>query len=150
MRVEKYFEGTASRATPDLRRRRGHGLLLGRLPRGAEEAIEILRLFDSQTDTKMPRLHIVFGKYEGKIQARPGEKVVFIGDCATWKGDIAGAGEDREAAAPRNEEPHEGHDDIYAKMAKVTWRLLRTRRWTMRLGVSPVSVAEKVLACCRA
>ena len=35
-------------------------------------------------------MHVVFGAYEGPIDAKPGEKVVFIGDCAEWKGKIDG------------------------------------------------------------
>ena len=55
-----------------------------------QEAIEILRLFDEATDDKMPPVHVVFGRYEGQIDAREGEKVVFIGDCTQFRGQIAG------------------------------------------------------------
>ncbi len=33
-------------------------------------------------------IHVVFGAYDGPIDAKPGEKVVFIGDCAKWKGQL--------------------------------------------------------------
>ena len=36
-------------------------------------------------------MHVVFGAYDGPIDAKPGEKVVFIGDCATWEGKIDGS-----------------------------------------------------------
>ena len=60
----------------------------GGCPGAIEEAIEILRAYDKECDKKMPRLHVVFGAYEGPIDAKPGEKVVFIGDCAKWEGKI--------------------------------------------------------------
>ena len=75
--------------TPARRPSARHGdYCWGGCPGAIEEAIEILRLFDKQTDEKMPRMHVVFGDYDGPIDAKPGEKVVFIGDCAKWKGKI--------------------------------------------------------------
>src|SRR5260221_2719580 len=44
--------------------------------RSIEEAIEMLRRYDADCDKKMPRMHVVFGAYEGPIDAKPGEKVV--------------------------------------------------------------------------
>jgi uncharacterized protein (DUF362 family) len=151
VRVEKYFEGThitAYAGPPPEKERTDY--CWGGCPGALEEAIEILRLFDAQTDTKMPRLHIVFGKYEGAIDARPGEKVVFIGDCAQWKGTIAGEQVNIESVyQPREtKNPHEAkHDDIYAKMVSTTARLTAARnKPVMRMNGCPVSVAEQVLA----
>jgi hypothetical protein len=98
----------------------------------------------------MPRMHIVFGAYAGPIDARPGEKVVFIGDCATWKGEIAGKPiaieslyKDRTTKDPYTAK----HDDIYAKMVKVTAKLAMAKDGEpVRLEGCPVSVAEQVLA----
>jgi uncharacterized protein (DUF362 family) len=113
------------------------------------EAISVLRRFDAATDRKMPRLHIVFGAYEGEIPARPGEKVVFVGDCTTWEGRIAGRPVriERRPASYARTDPHDArHEDIYRKMAMVTLRLLRSRGedW-VRLPGCPISVAEQVL-----
>ena len=151
VRVEKYFEGThitAYAGPPPEKELTGY--CWGGCPGALEEAIEILRLFDAQTDTKMPRLHIVFGKYEGAIDARPGEKVVFIGDCAQWKGKIAGESVDIQSVYQPREtrNPHQAkHDDIYAKMVSTTARLAAARNKTvMRMNGCPVSVAEQVLA----
>src|SRR6185295_9607200 len=98
----------------------------GGCPGAIEEAIEILRLYDKECDAKMPRMHVVFGAYQGKIDAKPGEKVVFIGDCATFHGDINGnfvsiesLYKDRSTKYPYNT----NHDDIYAKMASVTAKI---------------------------
>src|SRR5215813_3073266 len=90
VRVEKYFEGTAITAyagpPPEAEKT---DYCWGGCPGAIEEAIEILRLYDKNCDATMKRLHVVFGAYRGKIDAKPGEKVIFIGDCANWTGTIA-------------------------------------------------------------
>jgi uncharacterized protein (DUF362 family) len=150
IRVEKYFEGTAitayAGAPPEME---ATDYCWGGCPGAIEEAIEILRLFDKECDAKMPRLHVVFGNYQGKIDAKPGEKVVFIGDCATWKGNlgnelvqIRSVYKDRSTKDPH----HAKHDDIYAKMLAVTAKLATSRNKShIRLEGCPVSVAEQVL-----
>jgi uncharacterized protein (DUF362 family) len=150
VRVEKYFEGSQITAYAGPPPEAEHSQYCwGGCPGAMEEAIELLRLFDEQVDTKMPRIHIVFGKYEGPIDAKPGEKVVFIGDCAEWEGNVAG-----ELVQIRNvykdratKDPHEAkHDDIYAKMVGVTTKLAMSRgKSHIRLTGCPVSVAEQVL-----
>ena len=151
VRVEKYFEGshiTAYAGPPPEPERTDY--CWGGCPGAIEEAIEILRLFDAQCDEKMPRLHVVFGAYDGPIGAKSGEKVVFIGDCARWEGNIGdklvkveSLYRDRSA-----KDPYEAkHDDIYAKMASVTAKIALHRNDThIRLEGCPVSVAEQVLA----
>jgi len=150
VRVEKYFEGTAITAyagPPPEGEQTDY--CWGGCPGAIEEAIEILRLFDKECDAKMPRMHVVFGRYSGPIDAKPGEKVVFIGDCAEWKGNIG-----TELVQIRNvykdrstKDPHTAkHDDIYAKMVKVSAKLAASRNKShLRLEGCPVSVAEQVL-----
>ena len=90
-RAEKYFEGTNISAyvgpPPEPERT---DYCWGGCPGAFQEAIEVLRLYDAQCDAKLPRLHVVFGAYAGQIPAKPGEKVVFIGDCASWQGSLGG------------------------------------------------------------
>ena len=150
VRVEEWFEGTnvscyagppTEEGVPDY--------CWGGCPGTLLEAISVLRRFDAETDRKMPRLHIVFGAYEGEIPAKPGEKVVFVGDCATWSGTIAGRQVtiERRPASYARTDPHDArHEDIYRKMALVTWRLFRAKGddW-VRLPGCPISVAEQVL-----
>ncbi len=151
IRVEPYFEGTNITAyagpppDPELT-----DYCWGGCPGAIEEAIEIIRLADAETDTKMPRLHVVFGAYQGPIDAGPGEKVIFIGDCATWKGELQGKPvhikslyKDRSTKDPH----HPKTDDIYKKTLSVMVELARKRKDpTLRLPGCPVSVAEQVLA----
>jgi uncharacterized protein (DUF362 family) len=151
IRVEKYFEGSHitayAGAPPDPERT---DYCWGGCPGAIEEAIEILRLYDKECDQKMPRLHVVFGAYEGRIDAKPDEKVVFIGDCATWQGQINGKLVKIESTYRdrSTKDPYQAkHDDIYTKMATVTAKLAYHRNDDhLRLEGCPVSVAEQVLA----
>jgi hypothetical protein len=147
IRVEKYFEGTniTAYAGPPPEGE-GDDYCWGGCPGAIEEAIEILRVFDKDTDKKLPRLHVVFGKYAGGIDAKPGEKVIFIGDCAEWKGTINNQPiEIRTVYKDRSTlEPHTAkHEDIFAKLAGAQAKLAGD---VIRLEGCPVSVAEQVLA----
>ena len=150
VRVEEWFEGTnvtcyagppTEDGVPDY--------CWGGCPGTLLEAYSVLRNFDPETDARMPRLHIVFGDYRGEIPARRGEKVVFVGGCATWRGRIGGrdvAVERLPVARALTDPHHARHQDIYAKMAAVTYRLLRARGADhVRLPGCPISVAEQVL-----
>ncbi len=153
VRVEKYFEGThitAYAGPPPEREKTDY--CYGGCPGAIEEAIEILRLFDTEVDAKMPRIHVVFGAYDGPLDVKPGERVVFMGDCATWEGNVGGelvqiqsTYRDRSTRDPH----HAKHDDIYAKMASVIAKLRAARgQSVLRVEGCPVSVAEQVLLLC--
>jgi hypothetical protein len=151
IRVEKYFEGTSITAYAGPPPEPEHSdYCWGGCPGAIEEAIEILRVFDEQCDAKMPRMHVVFGAYDGPIPAAPGEKVIFIGDCAQWKGSLAGKPvEIRSLYKDRSHlDPHSAkHQDIFQKMAVTTKKIATSRSEPhIRLEGCPVSVAEQVLA----
>jgi uncharacterized protein (DUF362 family) len=153
VRVEKYFEGshiTAYAGPPPDSELTDY--CWGGCPGAIEEAIEILRLFDTQVDEKMPRLHVVFGAYEHKLDVKPGEKVVFMGDCSTYNGPIGdklvqikSTYKDRATKDPYTIQ----HDDIFLKMASVMSKLRSAKDEPyVRFEGCPVSVAEQVLALC--
>lgn len=151
IRVEKYFEGTNITAYAGPPPEAEHSdYCWGGCPGAIEEAIEILRVYDRETDAKLPRMHVVFGAYDGPINAAPGEKVIFIGDCAEWKGQLQGKlvqirsqYKDRSTLDPH----HARHDDIFKKLAVTTAKAAWHRNAShLRLGGCPVSVAEQVLA----
>jgi uncharacterized protein (DUF362 family) len=147
IRVEKYFEGTNisayAGAPPDSEH---SDYCWGGCPGAIEEAIEILRQFDKHTDEKMPHMHVVFGAYDGQIPAKPGEKVVFIGDCATWQGELHGKPVDIKSLYKDRSttDPHDvSSEDIFVKLGKAG---AKVRGDVIRLEGCPVSVAEQVLA----
>jgi uncharacterized protein (DUF362 family) len=151
VRVEKYFEGTSitayAGAPPESEKT---DYCWGGCPGAIEEAIEILRTYDKECDKKMPRLHVVFGAYEGAIDAKPGEKVVFIGDCAKWSGKIGNDTVSIESLYKdrSTKDPHKTtSEDIYDKIKKVTKELFAQRNAQhIRMQGCPVSVAEQVFA----
>ena len=151
IRVEEYFEGSNIKAYagPPPGEDEGHEYCWGGCPGAMEEAIEILRIFDEQTDEKMPRTHIVFGAYDGEIEAEPDERVVFIGDCASFQGEIAGVPTQIESIYEDRSQKsvyEATSSNIYSKMAKVNWKMLKERnQQAFRIGGCPVSVAEQVL-----
>lgn len=147
IRVEKYFEGTNitayAGAPPEAE---ASDYCWGGCPGAIEEAIEILRVFDKETDRKVPRMHVVFGGYDGPIDAKPGEKVIFIGDCAKWTGTLHGKPiEVKSLYKDRSTlDPHTAtSQDIFAKLATAKLKLGGD---VVRLEGCPVSVAEQVLA----
>ncbi|MBI4509399.1 MAG: DUF362 domain-containing protein [Deltaproteobacteria bacterium] len=151
VRVEKYFEGTKISAYAGPPPEPGRtDYCWGGCPGAIEEAMEILRAYDQQADEKMPRLHVVFGAFLGPIDAKPGEKVIFIGDCAAWSGTLGSElVQIRSTYTPREKkDPYcAKHDDIYSKMAAVTAKLAKAKfKSHLRLEGCPVSVAEQVLA----
>lgn len=150
IRVEKYFEGTniTAYAGPPPKSE-NLDYCWGGCPGAIEEAIEMLRQYDAECDTKMPRLHVVFGNYQGDIDAKPGERVVFIGDCAQWRGTIGGDLVEIDNLYKHRStlDPHtiEG-EDILDKVLK-TRKVLKQAEGkpVMRLTGCPVSVAEQLM-----
>jgi uncharacterized protein (DUF362 family) len=150
IRVEKYFEGTHISAyagpPPEVEHT---DYCWGGCPGAVEEAIEILRLFDTECDQKMARMHVVFGAYRGPIDAQPGEKVVFVGDCVNWEGQLGdklvqlgSVYKDRSTKDPHKAE----HSDIFLKLAKVQKDIKNAEGVEyIRFEGCPVSVAEQVL-----
>lgn len=149
IRVEDYFEGTRIQAhsgpPPESDK---DDYCWGGCPGAMEEAIEILRIIDN-VDEKMPRIHLIFGDYQGEIDAQPGEKVVFIGDCSQFQGQIAGKDVKVESTyidRSKKSVYEATHEDIYGKMIKMESKMFATRNDdVIRISGCPVSVAEQVL-----
>lgn len=142
--VDQYFEGSNLRAysgtTPG-----DEGYCWGGCPGALQEAIEIMRLFDTQTDERMPRIHVVFGDYSGHIDARDDEQIILMGDCAALgreRPEWASQYRSRQLLDPRRAKGA----DMLGKMAKMAY-FNHTRKGApvVRLDGCPVSVAEQVL-----
>ena len=150
VKVDKYFEGTNIKAySGKAPKDATDDYCWGGCPGVMEEVIEVLRLYDKECDAKMPKIHLVFGKYDGPLELGYGEKVIFVGDCVEWKGSIGGElVQIRNKYVDRKElDPYKAeHKDVYGRMLKMTKKLreLKTRPWT-RLEGCPVSVGELIL-----
>jgi uncharacterized protein (DUF362 family) len=149
VKVDKYFEGTNIKAySGKAPKDATEDYCWGGCPGVMEEVIEVLRLYDEQCDTKMPKIHL-FGKYDGPLELGYGEKVIFVGDCVEWEGTIGSElVQIRNKYVDRKElDPHKAaHKDVYGRMLRMTNKLreLKTRPWT-RLEGCPVSVGELIL-----
>jgi uncharacterized protein (DUF362 family) len=150
IRVEKYFEGTNIFAYAGPPPGTGDGgYCWGGCPGVMEEVIEVLRLVDDQCDAKLPRMHLVFGHYEGPLDIKYGEKVVFVGDCCSWEGklgaelvQIQSVYKDRATLDPH----HARHNDVYARMLKMAKKLREAKHSPyIRLEGCPVSIGELIL-----
>jgi hypothetical protein len=152
IRVEKYFEGTnihAYAGPPPGYGKDKEAYCWGGCPGVMEEVIEILRLADPQCDAKLPRIHLVFGDYRGPLDVGYGEKVVFIGDCCQWEGNLGGSTlkieslyRDRSTLDPHTAQ----HSDVYARMLRMGKVLREGKdRPYLRVPGCPVSVGDLVL-----
>jgi len=97
----------------------------------------------------MPRLHVVFGNYQGPLDVKPGEKAVFIGDCATFHGKIGDELVSIENLYKSRStlDPHKAEgEDIVVKTFK-TMGILRAAKDKsyLRLKGCPVSVSEQLI-----
>lgn len=150
VRVEKYFEGTRISAYAGPPPGGTDGYCWGGCPGALEEAIEVLRVYDAECDEKMRRMHVVFGAYDGPLDLSYGDKVLFVGDCVEFRGQlgselvsIESLYRDRSALDP-TEAPGV---DIYAKMLQVMAQVQAAEHKPyLRLAGCPVSVSELILA----
>lgn len=153
VRVEEYFAGTSIKAyggdapVDQDQDETTDRYCWGGCPGALEEAIEILRLYDEAADQKLPATHIVFGRYEGDLDVKEGERVIFVGDCAEYEGNIRGElvqvesrYQDRIHINPREANA----EDIFYKMWKMK-RQMNLKNDVITLRGCPVSVAEQVL-----
>ena len=149
IRVEDYFEKspiTAYAGPPE--EKKDCEYCWGGCPGALEEAIEIIHTTDPEADSKMKPIHTVFGRYEGSVDAKPGEKVLFIGDCAHWKGELQGEKVTVESVyGQEKKDPRRaGVRDIFLKMIVVFFNCFKKRKKVyIRVRGCPVSVAETVL-----
>jgi uncharacterized protein (DUF362 family) len=150
VKVDKYFEGTSIKAYAGKAPKEAtEDYCWGGCPGVMEEVIEVLRLYDDQCDRKLPKMHFVFGKYDGPLEVGYGEKIVFIGDCVEWEGKIGG-----ELVQITNKyvdrsklDPHSAkHKDVYARMFRMGRKLREMKnKQYVRLEGCPVSIGELIM-----
>lgn len=148
-RVEEIFNGKSNLTTyvgppPDT-----YDYCWGGCPGALFEAIQIIDSFQPDVYHQVKPMHMVMGAYQGEINTRPGEKVLFLGDCVNWKGRVDG----KEVEMPflytqrQHLNPYKtASGDVVAKMIGTIRNLIRYRgQAAIRVRGCPVSVAENVL-----
>ncbi len=63
----------------------------GGCPGALQEAMHIYKQYIPDVDQRMGKLRIVMGNVEGPLDLDDDERVVFVGDCCKWKGNINGS-----------------------------------------------------------
>jgi uncharacterized protein (DUF362 family) len=153
-RVDKIFDGPQSRITtcvgpppdPD-----EHGYCWGGCPGALFEAMQLIQAVQPGVYTEVRPLQMAFGDVRDRTIDTPSEeRLLFMGDCAMFDGEIAG----RPVRIPFQYTPREEHNPCYArssdlviKIIRFIWLLFTHRgKQVMRVPGCPVSVAENVLA----
>jgi uncharacterized protein (DUF362 family) len=121
----------------------------GGCPGALDEAVGIVERLQPNARHESKPMHLVYGAYQGEISPPPGERVVFIGDCARWKGKLDGQDVDipylykeRGTIMPERARAQ----DLPAKIWKsVRERWLHRKSPYVRIRGCPVSVAENAL-----
>ena len=62
----------------------------GGCPGALQEAMHIFRGFNPDVEKVMKKIRFVVGKVEGPLNLEEDERVIFVGDCTSWKGSIDG------------------------------------------------------------
>jgi uncharacterized protein (DUF362 family) len=62
----------------------------GGCPGALQEGLAVIERLQPNVLREIQPIHVVFGAYDGPIEVQGEERVLFIGDCARWKGEIAG------------------------------------------------------------
>ncbi|MDF1561507.1 MAG: DUF362 domain-containing protein [Deltaproteobacteria bacterium] len=121
----------------------------GGCPGALQEGLAVIERLQPEVKKEIEPIHIVFGAYQGPIEVEGDEKVLFIGDCACWKGEIAGEPVEIES---RYRERHlirpesVKATDLPGKITKVLGeRLQALGKRVIRVPGCTVSVAENVL-----
>lgn len=120
----------------------------GGCPGALYEAMQVIQAIQPNVYQEVRRIHMVFGAYDGPIPAQPDERVVFVGDCAHYQGEVCGQAVHiplvyrfRDTIDPR----HAKSGDLLAKIfGYVSQRLRVGRKQIVRIRGCPVSVAENV------
>jgi len=122
----------------------------GGCPGALFEAMQIIEVMQPNVYREVRPLHVAFGDVRDRqIDASPEERVLFMGDCAAFDGEIAGKPvhvSSTYASREQRDPLHAKSGDLLSKIVKFFWLWLRHRgKQVVRVPGCPVSVAENVL-----
>jgi uncharacterized protein (DUF362 family) len=121
----------------------------GGCPGSLFEAMQILRQFQPDAFHAIRPMTFAMGAYPGTIDPPGNQRVLFVGDCAVWNGNIGGKEIDIPFLYQQRHliNPYRAASgDVLVKMVQVLRKLIRSRNeQVIRLRGCPVSVAELVL-----
>ncbi len=120
----------------------------GGCPGALYEAMQVIQAIQPGVYDEVRPVHVVFGAYQGEIPAGADERVVFMGDCAQYKGEICGNPVEipllyryRHTLDPH----HATSGDLLTKiLGFIVQRIRAGRKQVIRVKGCPVSVAENI------
>jgi hypothetical protein len=119
----------------------------GGCPGALQEAINIFLTYHPDLSERMRKVRYVVGKVEGPLNLEPDEKVLFIGDCTSWEGEIDGKPVKIESmyGARRTDPMNPPSNDMILKILSslTDCAFSRGRRYVHATGC-PVSVAAHI------
>lgn len=120
----------------------------GGCPGSLQEAMHILRGFFPDVDRDMNKVRYVVGKVNGPLNLEDGERVLFVGNCTSWEGEINGQRvkiESRYKTAKEVDERKTESNDMLLKMGAALVHTIANRSSSyIHLKGCPVSVAQHV------
>ena len=120
----------------------------GGCPGSLQEAMHILRGFFPGVDKEMSKVRYVVGKVDGSLDLEDGERVIFVGDCTSWEGEINGQHVKIESSYKTTKDVDERKtksNDMLLKMGKALAHNIANRSSSyIHLKGCPVSVAQHV------
>jgi uncharacterized protein (DUF362 family) len=109
-------------------------------------ATQIVEAFQPDVHRQVRPISFIFGAYQGEIHPREGERILAMGDCAEWSGQIRGQDvEIRSVYVPREQrDPHQAHvKDAVGQILAAVVNVIRQRRQpVMRIRGCPVAVMQ--------
>ena len=102
----------------------------GGCPGALQEAMHILKPYYPNAEQGMEKIRYVVGKVEGPLDLKEGEKVIFAGNCTSWKGKIDGENIAIESSYKNYrdiDETKTRSNDMLLKNIKTLWRAFKHR-----------------------
>lgn len=120
----------------------------GGCPGALQEAMHIFKAYYPDVYNEMRKVHYVVGKVEGPLDIEKDEKVIFVGNCTSWRGNINGKSVDIKSSykSPKHvDESKTKSNDMLLKTVKTlsSCMLQRGNNYIHAKGC-PVSVGDHV------
>jgi uncharacterized protein (DUF362 family) len=131
-RVDDYFEnsGNLKCTVGTFPEKHSPDYCWGGCPGALQEAVHIYKGLDPDVLNKIGKVRYVVGKVDHPLKLEEGEKVIFVGDCASWEGKIGEESVKIESSYRTTHEVDEKKtksNDMLLKTILTLWRCFRRR-----------------------
>jgi hypothetical protein len=120
----------------------------GGCPGALQEAVHIFRGFDPDVDKKMKKVRYVVGHVNGTLNLADEERVLFVGNCTSWEGEIDGQPvsikSSYKTVDPLNSKQTASNDLLLKTTTAIVHSLFKKPSRFLHVRGCPVSVAQHV------